>query len=629
MKVHYSGNYSAIYVNSCSCNPIVKFVSFVIITILIMWLMFVVLNVPIQGESMAHLMSYWCCALILCFVGVAIYHRKVKLCFNKIDGAIFFLSIIVALQSFIYKDLNANCDAFFISIILYFSFRCVLQIDSRFKIVISLTIALITIYECWIGFGQALGLKMSNHNLFQITGTLYNPGPYGGLVAMGGVLSATYIGLNYQHLRELINKKHFWRKLKFQDLIQLIISSCMLLAVIASVIILPATFSRAAWIASIVSIFTFWVIKKNFWIKCRNIFRYNILRGVIFLIITIGLVLCGSYGIYIIKQPSADGRLLLWQIDSKIILNNPLGVGLGKFAGTYGEEQANYFMLQERPEEKKLVAGCPEVGFNEFLQLGAETGIVGLILSLFIAYSVTMTAFRRKDAYSYALLTLIVFALFSYPLRVLPLRVIFIVLLTASVTQSESSLRHTSKTYLWCYLAFIVVGLSLIGWIGIRTYKRLNAQKQWKETCLWIPLERYDYLVDDGANLFEYLKDDYRFLYDYGYALYRQNEFVNSISVLKRGALLSSDPMFNNIIGKNYQALKQWNEAEFHFQLAHNKIPSRIYPLYLMAKMFKESGQTFKAKETAMVAMRIPVKVESDQIRVLKLELQEIIDKNE
>ena len=65
--------------------------------------------------------------------------------------------------------------------------------------------------------------------------------------------------------------------------------------------------------------------------------------------------------------------------------------------------------------------------------------------------------------------------------------------------------------------------------------------------------------------------------------------------------------------------------AESFFTKAHNMIPSRIYPLYLLTKMYQESGQIDKARNTANKALTMTIKVESEQTDELKQELQEIL----
>ena len=94
-------------------------------------------------------------------------------------------------------------------------------------------------------------------------------------------------------------------------------------------------------------------------------------------------------GIYLLKKDSANGRLLLWKVTGQAIREQPwTGTGTGGFPAAYAEAQAEYFTSGKASETEMLVAGCPEYGFNEFLQIGLEQGLVGLmVFVLLLSYS--------------------------------------------------------------------------------------------------------------------------------------------------------------------------------------------------------------------------------------------------
>lgn len=64
------------------------------------------------------------------------------------------------------------------------------------------------------------------------------------------------------------------------------------------------------------------------------------------------------------------------------IAENPWGgCGLGYFGGAFGKAQAAYFTTEEASEQEEWVAGSPEYGFNEYLQLGVNWGLSGVSFS--------------------------------------------------------------------------------------------------------------------------------------------------------------------------------------------------------------------------------------------------------
>jgi tetratricopeptide (TPR) repeat protein len=79
-------------------------------------------------------------------------------------------------------------------------------------------------------------------------------------------------------------------------------------------------------------------------------------------------------------------------------------------------------------------------------------------------------------------------------------------------------------------------------------------------------------------------------------------------------------------MGKNCQALKQYELAEQSFRKAANLVPSRLYPHYLLAKLYHETGQKDKAEEeTDIVLTKLP-KVESMAVEEMKNELIKLRD---
>ena len=105
-------------------------------------------------------------------------------------------------------------------------------------------ICLLGIYEAVLGISQIFGHSVSNHSLFALTGTLSNPGPYGGLMAV--VFAVTFA----QSLRESR---------------QVLPALCA----IASFLVLPASMSRAGWLAAGAAVIVWAFYEKNLytWLK--------------------------------------------------------------------------------------------------------------------------------------------------------------------------------------------------------------------------------------------------------------------------------------------------------------------------------------------------------------------------
>jgi len=99
-----------------------------------------------------------------------------------------------------------------------------------------------------------------------------------------------------------------------------------------------------------------------------------------------------------VQDPSINTRILIWKNTLQMIKDNPLlGSGIGTFKINYLNYQSNY--LQKNPNYIKYVANAKE-SHNEYLQIGAEMGLLGLGIFIFIIltfYILTINFTKNKS----------------------------------------------------------------------------------------------------------------------------------------------------------------------------------------------------------------------------------------
>ncbi len=217
-------------------------------------------------------------------------------------------------------------------------------------------------FEAIWGLRQIYGFAVSNHSLYALTGSFYNPGPYSGYLAMIFPLC----------LHEWLNLKEKTER-TWIELGKYYLALGVMLLILC---VLPAGMSRSAWIAAAVS--GAWVygthvswgskLKEIRKIYKRKVVLACIAGSIIFIVI--------GYSLFQLKATSANGRLFMWKISTLAIAESPLvGHGTGNFVSAYGRAQEDYFANGEYSETEELVAGSPEYAFNEYLQVATEYGI--------------------------------------------------------------------------------------------------------------------------------------------------------------------------------------------------------------------------------------------------------------
>ena len=393
---------------------------------------------------------------------------------------------------------------------------------------------IIVLHQTTLGLLQFIGILTSGHLWFAMTGSFANPGPYGGLIAILLAILGTYI-----------IKNHNAQKWHDKALVILSSISCAL-----CIIVLPASMSRAAWLALGVAalVWGFKELRLADWIRKHKAFAA--IASVIMIIVMIG--------VFFLKKDSAIGRLHIWHMELRAIAEEPLtGHGKGSVLGVYGDTQAEYFADKERTEIITKVAGCPEYAFNEYLKIGVEYGIPSMLGAIVCLILVIALLMKFSSPFAYGLIAFCVFAFFSYPLEAIHIK---------------------SK-----------------------------AEKEWESIRYLVSMELYEDAVEELVPLYNDLKDNYRYIYDCGYALHKCKRYHESNEILKGGAKISSDPMFYNIIGKNLEAMGLYEEAEQAYLHAHYMVPQRLYPLTLLMRMHIRLGNNNEAMRYGRMILDKPV----------------------
>ncbi len=488
-------------------------------------------------------------------------------------------------------------------------------------IILLITICFCSMEIIW-GLSQLLGLKDSNHDIYAITGSFLNPGPYGGFLSVcASIMLAFCVGFKDAYNKTIISK---------------VFIRIVLVVALLAIAILPSTQSRSALIA--VGCGLLMVAVGNAIIKAKMLSFLK--KNWIWFSLIVSVIIVGTY---LIKKPSADGRFFMDRICVKAICSNGWkGAGIGHFGSSYGEAQARYFKKQINQngqddldwsvidEHERLTADCPDNAFNEYLFVGVEAGPVAMILFICLIITAIGASYKKGTIWCYGLAALAVFALFSYPFHIKRFQWIFALLLSACFFEPPSyyaSIRFSKESkrlFDWAAMIVSIIVLSgtiIMEWPKIEQYK--FAEKAWSKVERWYQGEYYDYVVEDSYALLPYMKYDIHFLFAYGQSLNKIGEYENSTNILKMGTEISSDPMFWNVMGNNSLALGRYREAEECYKHAFYMVPNRLYPLYLLAKLYHEEGDSAKFLDMADKVDSLIPKVESKNTKRLRDEINE------
>lgn len=419
--------------------------------------------------------------------------------------------------------------------------------------------------ECVRGIAQLAGWTESLNMRYAVTGSFYNPGPYGCMI---GVLlpNALYLYI-----------KARWQPLRYFAALFILLGAFML----------PLSLSRTGWIAAAAGS---GVVLWGTWLKERLkpfLGRYpKSLSYAAALTLTLSVVAAMS-GLYLIKPESAQGRVLIWKIAADAACeHSPYGVGWEKVAGAYGDAQERYFSSDGYTATEAMVADAPEYVFNEYLQTAIAFGLPAAVILITLILS-AIVLYWRNGRYGFCGMTvgLAVCCCSSYPFQFMSFKITAAVMLVCSLMQIR-------RVYISIPLIIATLGGAI--WFCAHT-PRVSIEREFSEGRSLRQAGRYE---ESNRRL---------------------------LSLLPR----TSDPMPLNLIGKNYTDMGMRDSAEYFLRRSALRVPNRMYPHYLLMKLYALSpADSLLMKAEAHRILTMGVKIASPAVEDMRREAEEAITPN-
>lgn len=467
--------------------------------------------------------------------------------------------------------------------ILYFTLRGLFSYFKVRAIYVVIILILFGCYEAILGLRQIIDGR-SRNPLYVLTGSFQNPGPYSAYLLMVVVAGLTI----KSEVFSLINKSPLS--------IQRYLSAAYFLLLALPIIILPATWSRAALVALI-----FWSLlyyRKFYW-KWRYVVW--------------GCLLITAITLYFIKQGSADGRMLTWTAGLTTWLHAPwLGVGVGGFRHACAEGIAELYAAYAF--NPLFISGnVAEYAFCDILKILVEQGVVGFVLCLVVVILALCNVFHYSKSLFYTMLVLFVFSLFSYPFEQYPYRTIAVMIAAIFPPRVNLiSIRGWKRISAAMLIGFTLIMASVL--MATEIQVRRNADK---DANLLVGIQ-HSAFIKDYYELLPKENDNPQFIFIFAKILRNAGRYNDSNTLLREGTLISNDPMFYLLQGNNYRDMQCCDLAEEAYLKAYAVMPNRLYPLYQLMMLYKNTGQKTKMKYMARKIVRTRPKVASPATEEIK-----------
>ncbi|MCQ2973495.1 MAG: O-antigen ligase family protein [Bacteroidales bacterium] len=407
--------------------------------------------------------------------------------------------------------------------------------------------------ESVLSLMQLLGIIESKHAVFRITGSFYNPGPLGGYLAICDVVAIAYFIKNKLYLSNA-NK---FEKCIFTTFILLIS------------IVLPATFSRTAWIALIISI-GYLILSRQ---EIRNYFKNNLRNVLIISAIILGLITL----VFAKKSVSSSGRFLIWKISSIAIAESPIS-GNGNFEVAYRDASIKYFSQKTYSDSEFRAVDYVNNAFNEYLEIAVRFGVpISLLFIILIVVCFIIGHKHHRNEFCVGLLALTVFSCASYPLHLANFVILLIFCLLGCVLPAENKI----------FLPIIGLICFVMSIFGYKYYLPKS------DDILLLSQPDFFYSNKDYSTaayyynkLYPQLSYNELFMYKYGYSLFMNNQTEKAITIFNEIYNKNGNPNICKILGKLYLCKSDFVNAEKYLTQTINILPNRIESYNLLIDMY-------------------------------------------
>ncbi|KMM31872.1 membrane protein, partial [Parabacteroides goldsteinii] len=152
--------------------------------------------------------------------------------------------------------------------------------------------------------------------------------------------------------------------------------------------------------------------------------------------------------------------------------------------------------------------------------------------------------------------------------------------------------------------------------------------KKWNTLKMLHHSKAYEAASEGYEELVPLMGHKPEFLFEAAQCLNRAERYTEANKLLYRAMKLSGDPMIRYIAAKNEQSMGNYQKAENLLLHAIDMLPERIYPYYLLTKLYSEPTffQEDKFIKAADAVLKKEPKVESTAIREMRTDVKNMLN---
>ena len=394
-------------------------------------------------------------------------------------------------------------------------------------------------------------------------------------------------------------------------------------------LVLLLSTSRTAWVSAFLSSAFVLSIHYGMFKEVKR-FLSSRTRSIISGAILITLLGVASIGLYQYKEASSVGRLYIYEHSLSIIADHPIfGVGIDRFVGTMNDSQAKAYSDHPIMDAQAYAAGDTEYAFNEFLHLGAEQGLIALlvflgVIGLIIYFSLKSPQHTHHAAWLGLFLSVLISSQFSYPLHDPAIAILFFVniaFLSSTLVPSFTTLLINANYRGVLMVACLIVIVPFL--IGRVDYSQ--AEIKWTKAYRQLYAGDPAKALETYKDLYPVLKSSRYFLLNYGAELVNRGMPDQGVPILHEAEKLLNDESVALFLADGYRQMEKPEKAEQYLTRAMHLIPYRFMTRYNLVITLDQLGKQTEALKLAKETIKIKPKIEQQKVEEIKADLKNYV----
>ncbi|WP_448700916.1 O-antigen ligase family protein [Mucilaginibacter sp. AW1-3] len=335
--------------------------------------------------------------------------------------------------------------------------------------------------------------------------------------------------------------------------------------------------------------------------------------------------------VYFIKYDSSLGRILIYKISWKIFKENCFtGIGLGNFKIQYGLYQAEYFKAGAYTIKEFLLADNTYYAFNDYWEFIIEVGIPGLICLLagfYITVNLATEALKKQGSSNTLLnlalaqlIAILVAALFTHVFEKTIVQIATIVAIFFLVIYSKPFNLNIN-------IYMLGGGMFILFYFTIKYCNYVRHYQDYAEFNKGKELYKFGYITESiniCKKIYPILNNDVEFLVFYCDVLELSENKEQTSKLLSYTITKRTNNILYLKLADNYFLNGNTQRAEQIYLQAIDMVPNRFASRFKLYNFYLKTQQIKKAKAVARYMLKMPVKIPSNSVDLIRKNIIDI-----